>query len=112
MRFANRWDIENYVETFTNLRETPNLAAAALTLENLADWSDYNSDGWAYWPKPCRSAAKLIETLDTKFGEYRLADPADITTAELRKLQAPIKAFLTRQGVEHSTIIVTPTREV
>ncbi len=99
MRYMNRYELERAAMTFPP--ETyPNLARANLTVMRLANWADRNSDGWAYWPKPARAANKLMELLQT-------ADPwepVDITGAELRKASAPIKAFLTRQGINHDLI--------
>lgn len=98
MRFANDYDIDTYLATFIDStrglsdQELPNLARAAINLARLRDWTNTVSDGWPYWSKPCRSAAKLIELLESK----RYSHDDDITTAELRKALTPIKAMLTR----------------
>jgi len=73
---------------------TPNRLALTMVVDNLREWSDKHSDGWAYWPKPVRAAAKaiaLVDGLDRATG--------DITDAEMSAAVRPIKAFLTRQQV-------------
>lgn len=103
MRFMNEWDIDN-----ANIRwnDHPVLGPAARTLRNLAEWTNQNSDGWPYWSKPCRSAAKLMEliegdgTYDFMRGEREDATPARLTAA-----LSPIKAFCTRQKIDKNLII-------
>ena len=95
MRFMN----ENAVRRFGD--DTPNLQRAATVLRRLETWTDAHSDGWAYWPKPARAAARLMDALETadRF------NPADISAAELTKALAPVKAFLTRQSISHSEVL-------
>lgn len=105
MRFANTFDIEQFVSLF-NDGSTPNAYQGALVLDRLSGWADANSDGWAYWPKPVRSAARLIEALETlRTAYYRGGFIADISDADLKAALRPVKAFLTRQGVAHEEII-------
>ena len=99
MLFMNDWEIENALRRF-NSDQTPNLAAGARALAALADWTNRNSDGWAYWPKPCR-AAKSLQTLLQSVDRF---DPADVSAADLNKALRPIKAFLTRQGVSYDVL--------
>ena len=109
MLFANEWDIDQYQAVFTET-STPNLHAAALTVARLSDWANRNSDGWAYWPKPVRAAARLIQLCeDAMKTHYQGGSLPDISVAELRKAQQPVKAFLTRQNVAHDQVIVSPT---
>jgi hypothetical protein len=77
------------------------LGPAIKTLNNLVEWTNQNSDGWAYWPKPARAAGKLMELIDGP-GTHRYGDRRreDVTIAEYRKALAPIKAFRTRQGAD------------
>jgi len=106
MLFMNEWDIEDAQRRFYP-DETPNLAAAAQILAVLAAWTNANSDGWAYWPKPVRAAKRLMELLQA--GEARnrnrYDEPVDATDAELATALTPVKAFLTRQGVEYEFTI-------
>lgn len=100
MRFLNEWDAEDLVIRFGG-HHTPNLLAAAETLQSLVYWANRNSDGWAYWPKPARAAAKLIALLD----DADRWNPQDVTPAQVKAALTPVKAFLTRQGVEHAEVI-------
>lgn len=116
MNFMNDWDIERAVRLFNDV-DSPNLFQGACTLLRLSEWADRNSDGWCYWPKPVRAAASLIDLLERKSRDYRddgnvsRAGESDVvwftdaTDAELSKALRPIKAFLTRQGVEHHEVI-------
>ncbi len=100
MRFMNHYDMERAAMKFPP--ETyPNLARANLTVMRLANWADSHSDGWAYWPKPARAANRLMELLQDSDLEW---EPVDITEADLRKATTPVKAFLTRQGIDHDLI--------
>lgn len=98
MNFANEHDIATYVATFVESdrsldeQRLPNLARAAVNLERLMYWTNSVSDGWCYWPKPCRSASKLIDLLESR----RYSHDDDITLTELRKALSPIKSMLTR----------------
>lgn len=109
MRFMNDYDIDNALRAFLDRAglgegETPHLGILAVVVNNLADWANDNSDGWAYWPKPCRAAARAQEILqDALSAQYR-GPVEDIDIPTLRKACAPIKAFLTRQGVDHSEV--------
>ncbi|HVQ18698.1 MAG TPA: hypothetical protein VMT27_06640 [Actinomycetes bacterium] len=90
--------------------EVPNLAQGAWVLNNLVDWTNRNSDGWPYWPKPARAANSLMVMLENRsyairFGHDRKGAPlADLTDAELALALRPIKAFLTRQGTDCSVV--------
>ena len=76
------------------------LRPATQTLGALVDWANRNSDGWAYWPKPCRAARALQELI----GDTRayLDDPerADVTVEQLKRAYRPLRAFATRQGAD------------
>lgn len=100
MRFMNEWDVGEAVVRFDR-PETPNLSQAATVLSNLMEWTNRNSDGWPYWAKPARSAARLMELLES-VDRY---NPQDVTLAEVRKALSPVKAFLTRQGVNHEEVL-------
>lgn len=108
MRFMNSYEID---EAMVQWSDHPTLGPAALTLANLRDAADSNSDGWAYWPKPARAAAKLMELIEGDgTSAYRYGDRDDATDAGLRKAYAPIKAFRTRSGLLFD--IVEPGAEV
>lgn len=102
MMWLNEYDIMNAVRE-TGDGSTPNLHCAALTLNNLMEWTNDNSDGWPYWAAPGKAAKRLQEAL-YQASMSRYAE--DITAADLKRLQTPIKSFLTRQGVSASAVIV------
>lgn len=105
MRYMNDYDIEQ-ARRIGARRGWHNLVRAADTLDNLRDWADRNSDGWAYWPKPVRAAGTLIKHAEDRVTAfYRHTDDRDMTDAELRAGLKPIKAFLTRQGVDHAEVV-------
>jgi hypothetical protein len=83
-----------------NFHDTPNLLQGALVLDKLTIWTNRNSDGWPYWQKPARAAKSLMALLQ---GADRF-NPVDISEADLKKALSPIKAFLTRQGVDHAQV--------
>ena len=108
----NEFEVETIAERLRGPDgvDVPNLAAGAATLARLVEWTNDNSDGWPYWRKPSAASAKLQTALANRvpvFGGFDVATP-DVTERELKTWLAPIKAFLTRQGVEHSAIIVNP----
>jgi hypothetical protein len=83
----------------------PYRAALVLVVAALRDWTNDNSDGWAYWPKPCRAAKRAMEFIQsTAYPEYERRQSEDISEKEFKAALAPIKAFLTRQGVAHSVV--------
>lgn len=94
MRFMNTYEIDRAVSMYA---DHPVLGPATQTLANLRDAADANSDGWCYWPKPARAAAKLMELI-TRDGtnKYYGGPREDATVAELKRALAPVKAFRTR----------------
>lgn len=101
MTFMNEYDIQDAASRYAN---HPTLGPAVLQLLYLVNWTNHNSDGWAYWPKPCRAAAKLQALIQgerlSRFDDER----ADATPAALRAALAPIKAFRTRQGADFTIV--------
>lgn len=101
--WMNGAEVEQAAERF-DAEDTPNLFHGARVLERLMDWTDSNSDGWPYWQKPSNAANKLMDLIQAA----NRWDPVDITDAQLRAALSPIKAFLTKQGVEHGKILNAP----
>ena len=99
MKFMNEYDIDERADQY---RGHPILGPATRTLEALKECANRNSDGWAYWPKPARAAAKLMELIERDgTARYRFDDDReDVTPAEYRRALAPIKAFRTRTGLD------------
>jgi len=102
MLFMNEYEIEDAVRQHA---DDPVLGPASLTLRNLMDWTNRNSDGWAYWPKPCRAAKNLQaliqkhNPLSLRWGCYE-ADCAEEYKLALRA----IRAFRTRQGADFEIV--------
>jgi hypothetical protein len=97
MLFMNSYEIEDARAQYA---DHPVLGVATQQLVELHNWTQCNSDGWAYWPKPCRAAAKLQALIGGR-REY-LGDPerSDATVELYHKALTPIKAFRTRQGAD------------
>lgn len=78
----------------------PVLEPATKTLIALAAWTNRNSDGWAYWPKPCRAARALQELIGTT--RTYLDDPerASVTLDDLKRAYRPIRSFATRHSAD------------
>jgi hypothetical protein len=95
----NEFDIECARRRFTRAC-TPNRLALVMVVEHLAEWANNNSDGWAYWPKPCRAAEQVISLIESRtYAENKAQEDIDITDAVMRAAVKPIKAFLTRHKV-------------
>jgi hypothetical protein len=97
MMFMNEHEIADAAERY---RDHPILGPATRTLRNLAEWTNENSDGWPYWSKPIRAAARLQEMI-TRDGTHRYRfdeEREDVTAAEYAKALQPIKSFRTRHG--------------
>lgn len=103
MLYLNDYDLARYREAYAR---HPVLGPAVETLEALIEWTNANSDGWAYWPKPCRAAEKLQALIQGPTVRSLYDDPrrADATPERLRAAYVPIKAFLTRhRNAGHTT---------
>ncbi len=98
----NEYEIDDLSQRFTD--ETPNLQEGARRLQRLMRWTNQNSDGWCYWRLPGQAARKLQELL----ASIDRFDPVDCTKGELNVACSPIKAFLTRQGVDHDIVFTKP----
>jgi hypothetical protein len=104
MKFMNDYDIETAQYRFSQ-GSTPNREKVADIVAKLADWADSNSDGWAFWPKPAKAAAKAMDLIDPQTNaDYDRMYATDATEAEVKAALSPIKSFLTRNGVAHSEI--------
>lgn len=95
MMFMNEYEIEDAAEQY---RGHPTLGPATQSLRNLMECANRNSDGWAYWVKPCRSAKQLQELIQSA-RHLRSGDPDSVTVEQVRKAYVPIKSFLTRSGL-------------
>lgn len=83
--------------------EKPNLIKAAAILARLVEWTNQNSDGWAYWAKPANASAALQQAVKVRtpaLVHYAALRVDDIPEAELKAALRTVKAFLTRQRVD------------
>lgn len=104
MRFMNRWEVEEAVARYLG---HPVLGPATETLRNLMLWTDRNSDGWAYWPKPTRAAERLMELIQPDGQDWRYdEDRTDATELAYRKALRAIKTFRTRQNADFEIVEV------
>lgn len=103
MRFMNEYDIEDAVLRY---RDYPVLGPASQTLENLMHATNAMSDGWCYWPKPARAAAKLMELIEGD-PQDRYSNRDDTTPKAYAAALTPIKALRTRHNMTFE--IVNPT---
>ena len=101
MRFMNHWDIDEACQRWAN---HPVLGPASQTMRNLRDVADANSDGWAYWPKPARSAAKLMELIEGNgTNEYRYGEREDATYVEWEAIsrdRTKFRSWMAENGFE------------
>lgn len=88
MMFMNAWEIDEFVERYRNHLV---LSQATRFLRDFRDEVDAHSDGWAYWPLPCRAAKGLMELIQS---------PETATEEKFRKSLAPIRSFYTRRGLK------------
>lgn len=99
MKYMNDFDLRMAQRRFVG-RGTPYRSALVFTVEELKDWVDLNSDGWAYWRKPLRAAQRAISLIEsTTYEEDNRRAREDISLEEFKAAIRPIKSFLTRQNV-------------
>lgn len=114
MTWLNEHEVdEMYDRLDTAHPPVPNLTTAASILDALVAWTNANSDGWPYWNKPSQAAQTLQEMLQDRsyairFGQDRdgtALEDLDLSPEMLNKALRPIKAFLTRQGIDHGATL-------
>jgi hypothetical protein len=95
MRFMNEYEIDASALRWS---DHPVLGPATATLQNLMVAANENSDGWAYWPKPCRAAAGLQELVErANLARLRFdREYSEPTAEDLKRALRPVKAFRTR----------------
>ena len=108
MKFMNEHDLEYARGRFTR-STVPNRLALALVVDNLREQTNLVSDGWTYWPKPVRAAAKAMALIESTTWEANTEqEDNDISDEEMRAAARPIKSFLTR----HSHVYSAEQREI
>lgn len=105
MKYMNDYDLDNAARRY-DPNVVPNRAKLTKVISRLMEWTNQNSDGWAYWPKPVRAAARAMELIEsTTNPENERREREDASDAETASALRPIKSFLTRMGVDHSIIL-------
>lgn len=100
-RYMNDYDLYFARQRFTRAT-CPNRLALAIVVDNLREWADTVSDGWAYWQKPKRAADKamsLIESTTNAANDEQ--ERHDVSDEEMLAAVRPIKAFLTRMSKQN-----------
>jgi hypothetical protein len=99
MSYVNEYDIAT-IRQEAERHNMPVALEGAIILDKLREWTDQNSDGWAYWVKPRNASKRLTEALEARFlGRYSDRITEDMTKEELREAMRPISAFFTRHKV-------------
>lgn len=107
MMFMNEYEVADAAGRWA---DHPILGPATQTLANLVAATNRCSDGWAYWPKPCRAAAKLQDLIQgDRSHEARFGDREEVTAEHLKLAYRPLKAFRTRQGMAFELVEPAPT---
>ena len=102
MLYMNDYDLAYARRRFTQAT-CPNRLALVLVVDNLREETNMVSDGWAYWPKPCRAAAKAMDLIrSTTNAANDEQERHDISHAEMLAAVRPIKSFLTRHAQVYS----------
>lgn len=91
--FMNQYEIEGAARC---THDCPNVRKGVRLLFNLMQSVNEQSDGWAYWHAPSRSAEKLQDLLRTA-GNLIYGTHGTISEADLRKAITPIRAMVTRE---------------
>ena len=99
--FMNDFDIMRARRSCLSL-DWPNRAKLVEVVDRLREWADDNSDGWSSWPKPSRAASKAVDVIQGDRSNAAFDRP-DASDYEVAAALVPIKAFLTRQGVDAAT---------
>lgn len=106
--FLSEYDVEEIESLFSRPNsldleadQMPNARKGAAVLAQFRDWTNANSDGWVYWRKPQAAAKRLSELMIAARDRiYEGEHEIDVPTADLTRAITPIKAMLTRQGVD------------
>jgi hypothetical protein len=97
MLFMNEYEVQ---EAARRYRAHPTLGPATRTLAALVEWTNANSDGWPYWPKPCRAARALQELIGSTRTYMDDRERDDVTLDALKRAYRPLRAFSTRHGAD------------
>ena len=108
MRYMSDFDLWFARRRFTRA-SAPNRLALVMVVDNLREWTNNHSDGWAYWQPPRRAAQLAIDHIYSTTNDANDAQEAtDITDEEMLYAVRPIKSFLTK----HRHIVTPEAREI
>jgi len=85
---------------YKNNHLCPNVRKGVNLLFRLMQSVDAQSDGWAYWSAPSKSANKLMALLRTAGNIWRVTD--GITEKQLKDAITPIRRMVTTQRKKQS----------
>ena len=96
--FMNQYEIE---DAANQTHDCQNVRKGVQLLLKLMQSVNEQSDGWAYWSAPSKSAEKLQELLKTA-GNMSYGTHGKISAADLKKAVAPIRSMVTRQKAKQA----------
>jgi hypothetical protein len=109
MVWLNEYDIDMLVDRFEDQTAAPHVVKGVLALDRFRDWTNRNSDGWAYWKLPAKAADKLMDRLEEAQRQYRRGGLCeDMTPQQLAALLRPVRALMRKHGVEDTDAILFP----
>ncbi|AMM44250.1 hypothetical protein BJD78_gp80 [Arthrobacter phage KellEzio] len=109
MLFMNSDEIDDLQDYFRGPEIPENVRKAAAALQRLKDWTNENSDGWAYWKAPLTAANTLMARLMEAESAWRAGRPVPyMTDDELYQLMGPIQSLLAQHAKKPSADILFP----
>lgn len=94
MAWMNQFEIQ-WADSQTHA--CPNVRKGIRLLRILMESVDSQSDGWAYWAAPAKSAQKLVDLLKTA-GNLSYGTSGTITADQLKAAITPIRRMVTTQS--------------
>jgi hypothetical protein len=109
MVWLNEYDIDMLVDRFEDQTAAPHVVKGVLALDRFRDWTNRNSDGWAYWKLAAKAADKLMDRLEEAQRQYRRGGLCeDMSPQQLAALLRPVRALMRKHGVEDTDAILFP----
>jgi hypothetical protein len=99
--WMNEYEIDEALDQF---EYDTVLSSACVTLSNLRDAVNANSDGWPYWQAPAKAASKLMTLIQEAQRQERNGARHQLTSDQVAKAMVPIKSFRTRQGLAFDVV--------
>lgn len=99
MIHMNEYDLRRARDRFTRAAK-PNRLALVMVVDELRQWADEVSDGWAYWAAPRQAALRAMNLIESTTNEENARrEKVDVDEITMRHAVVPIKALLTRWKV-------------